>query len=162
MHVDIMSKLYALSRGILHFVFAGGASWNDNIIKVHRAVPSLKGYHDLAGTKDLVRAHLTLMQHQQRVFNPACLSSSLRPVPAELRALGILLTVAAPTGRRCPFGARPVAARRAPAVGGVVAASYRWCAAALALANTVGPAQAQAQFDAVPNAAASASAAAEF
>jgi hypothetical protein len=77
MHVDIMSKLYALSRGILHFVFAGGASWNDNIIKVHRAVPSLKGYHDLAGTKDLVRAHLTLMQHQQRVFNPACLSSSL-------------------------------------------------------------------------------------
>lgn len=149
---DIMSKLYALSRrGILHFVFAAVHIWNDNIMYTGQS-PSLKGYHDLAGTKDLVRAHLTLMQHQQRRANLSLLRgvtiSDL--VPAEVRALGtILLTVAAPNRRNvCPFGGAPVAAQgRAPAVGGGAAVQ-----GALA-AHTVGPAQAQAQSDAVPNAA---------
>jgi hypothetical protein len=119
-HVDIMSKLYALSRrGILHFVFAAVVHLERQHY-VHRAVPSLKGYHDLAGTKDLVRAHLTLMQHQQRanlsqlwaspsltLCRPSC---GLWDYPAHV--------VAAPNRRRCVrLGRAPVAAQgRAPAV----------------------------------------------
>lgn len=116
---DVMPKFSGLAaRGIIDYTICVRHIYKDNVLYTGES-PRLEGFHVMAGTRQVVAAHSTLTQHQQKVTNLAALKGvTIDDLTLhELRAAcATMLKIAAPSRRSvCPFSTPPTAARKAPA-----------------------------------------------